>query len=472
MTRLPGADVDREFGVLLRRRFLWLSAGWILFLALGASVFLFRIFSLPEGAPISLGPVILLASHLAAMLLVAFTALGLRRSGNDRILTAAYLDLAGIAILLLAGSIGAWATDDTFVEGALSRSIVILSIIHVMSCAVLPWRTRQAFAPLLIIYPLWFVAVAITYTPGSTTVISSAGSAALLSTAGLLLCAWRFRRLSALLNLVVLRRRVDTARRTLLDARKIHETRFPPPMRLRDLEFVYSYEPMRQIGGDFVHYHRDPEGRHHIALIDVTGHGISAALTVNRIIGELDRLLAENPGRAAVDLICRLNRYLTLTLARHGIFATGFWLTLDREGRLEWCNCGHPPALLRRRDGRVERLNSTTFLLGVCDDGEFEADSQSLTLEAGDTLLLYTDGACEAADARGRQLGIDGLERIVAAWDLQEGGPLVEFVPEAVRRYRNGSSLDDILVVTVQRRETPEKAVMEPERSAAEPAIA
>src|SRR5690606_28540475 len=88
-------------------------------------------------------------------------------------------------------------------------------------------------------------------------------------------------------------------RRELTDARRIHESLFPKPKCEGDVHFLYLYEPMRQIGGDYLFVSCAPtdDGRREMlsfVVIDVTGHGIPAALTVNRLHGELSRLFAED----------------------------------------------------------------------------------------------------------------------------------------------------------------------------------
>ena len=82
----------------------------------------------------------------------------------------------------------------------------------------------------------------------------------------------------------------------------------------------YVYEPMRQIGGDLLFVHpppdamRDGSGTFSAVILDVTGHGIAAALTVNRLVGELERLFSENAAASPGDVLRGLNRYVTVTL--------------------------------------------------------------------------------------------------------------------------------------------------------------
>jgi sigma-B regulation protein RsbU (phosphoserine phosphatase) len=183
---------------------------------------------------------------------------------------------------------------------------------------------------------------------------------------------------------------------------------FPAPHDDGFVRFEYSYTPMREIGGDYVHLHVGAEGLIHLTLMDVTGHGLAAALTVNRLYGELERIRAESPTAEPGEVMTLLNRYINLTMVRHNIFVTALCITLDPyEGRLYWCSAGHPPAFLRGVNGVVTELTATAVLLGALTPTEFKPDQRTMELSPGDVVLAYTDGAFET---RGSNRPLDGLE--------------------------------------------------------------
>lgn len=74
-----------------------------------------------------------------------------------------------------------------------------------------------------------------------------------------------------------------------------------------------------------------------------------------------------------------------------------------------WCysNCGHPPGFLLRRDGTLERLESTSRVIGLFEQWDCAIDERQL--QQGDTLVLYTDGAAECSNHAGEELGEEGL---------------------------------------------------------------
>jgi serine phosphatase RsbU (regulator of sigma subunit) len=256
-------------------------------------------------------------------------------------------------------------------------------------------------------------------------------------------------------------------RRELVDARRLHEALFPSPLSSGPLRFGYLYEPMRQIGGDYVFDRPHPqpraEGDHfeffNMLLVDVTGHGIAAALTVNRLHGEIERLFAENPEIGPGEILSALNRYVHLTLANHSIYVTALCLRVDLVGGvIEYASGGHPPAFIARgvmsgRSNEIEQLESTSVVLGACAAGDFDPGVRRVPFAPGDTLIAYTDGAIETRNAENRMLGLKGLRECLETATLA-GAHLHGFAPavlQAVEKHRSGPVADDTLIVEIRR---------------------
>ena len=215
---------------------------------------------------------------------------------------------------------------------------------------------------------------------------------------------------------------------------------------------------MRQIGGDYLHATVCPtdDGRDEklsLVLMDVTGHGIPAALSVNRLHGEMELCFADDPNYDPDEVLRRLNRYVQLTLAKHSIFVTAMVVRVDPlAGTIEHASAGHPPAFLRGSDGTIRELESTAIVLGALPDKEFDPDPRTNTFGPGDSVVLYTDGATEARNDRGDMVRIDGLRRLMADPTPIEPGTWPERVLDVVLRHRGGlPAEDDTLVVEVYR---------------------
>ncbi|QOJ01666.1 MAG: serine/threonine-protein phosphatase [Phycisphaeraceae bacterium] len=347
------------------------------------------------------------------------------------------------------------------------------TLTHVIAAMFLPWTPWQAARPILILAGVHVITNLLfrdAWRSGST-ILALAASVPASAAPGTLTAWLKHSRRVERYKLKILAKRYGEFRRELHDARKIHEAMFPKNRAAGPVRFFYEYEPMLGMGGDFVFVSCPAKHQGEclsVVLLDVTGHGLAAALTVNRLYGELERLYAENPDRCPGEVLGLLNRYVHLTLSPHSIFATAFCLRVDcREDRLEYANGGHPTAFLRAADGKVHDLGSTSFVLGALPDTEFEPSPRRLRFADGDSLLIYTDGAIEAKDERGRMLGIDGMRGLVASSSThvamltqrslaakpmnQAAGAWARTILRAVESHRSGPPKDDTLVVEVSR---------------------
>jgi hypothetical protein len=328
---------------------------------------------------------------------------------------------------------------------------------HVIACACLPWTVVQAVRPVLAIAAVQLAADLLFRKAGIDAKIGFALVALLMGVPGVVLCWLRYSRRVELFKISFFQQRYGEMRRELTDARKIHESLFPPPVSDGPVQFDYRYRPMRQIGGDYLYalFSRPEQGegkRLNLVVMDVTGHGIPAALTVNRLHGELNRLFAEDPYIAPGEVLRLLNRYVYLTLADHSVFCTALCVRIDPvAGKLEYASGGHPPAFLRAVDGTLHELSSTSFILGACPDNEFHPAQAETRFGPGDALIAYTDGAIEARDHVGAQFGIAGIRRILCSPRPSKAG-WAEALIQAVDAHRYGQVLDDTLVIEVYRR--------------------
>jgi hypothetical protein len=326
---------------------------------------------------------------------------------------------------------------------------------HLFACLFLPWTPRESLRPLIPL--LTFNAlVSVWYSQSAWMTALVIALSPLIAVPGALVCWWRSSRFHERFSVHMLRRRYSELKRELVNARQIHESLFPRQVLDGSVRMVYRYEPMRQIGGDYLYACITPAAEGdgsalNIVLIDVTGHGVPAALTVNRLQGELERIFAENPRSGPGEVLRLLNRYVHLTLATHSVYATAFCARVEAQaGVLHYASAGHPPAFVRGIDGTIERLDSTTFVLGVAPGDEFEADPRTVAFGPGDALIAYTDGAIDVRDRAGRHLGVAGLQRVIASENPSEGG-WADALLRVVDGHRSGGIADDTLIVEVWR---------------------
>lgn len=209
----------------------------------------------------------------------------------------------------------------------------------------------------------------------------------------------------------------------LMNAKRVHESLFPDPYAGDDFRFGYAYRPMRQIGGDFIHAHRSEvpdvpsgDGRPEaffLTMVDVTGHGISSALTVNRLNAELQQYFASRADPCPSEVLGHLNDYVLVTMAEHGLFATAVCVRVDMAaGTLSIANAGHPPCFFRS-ETELRLIEAEGPMLGVFPRELFEAEPVSFAFQPGERLIVLTDGAIEARSVAGEMLGSKRLQNLV-----------------------------------------------------------
>jgi len=206
--------------------------------------------------------------------------------------------------------------------------------------------------------------------------------------------------------------RRERLERDLRVARQIQRSLLPAsPPTVVGLDFAIHYEPAYQIGGDFYDFIWHDQSHLALAVGDVAGKAISAALYMARLTSELRSRagLARTPAR----LLRRVNTEM-VKIGDDGMFATLVYCIYDLETRsLIFTNAGHCVPLLRRGD-RVFPLHADRAHIapiGVMND--LEAGEARVQLHSGDMLILVSDGIIEARDSRGFEYGLNRLSRRV-----------------------------------------------------------
>ncbi len=198
--------------------------------------------------------------------------------------------------------------------------------------------------------------------------------------------------------------------RDLALAHKVQQGFLPAaPPQVAGYEFFDFYEPANQVGGDYFDYVWMPGGRLAVAVADVSGKGISAALLMAKLSADARYcLVSESTPAAAINRLNRAfcesrweDRFVTLVLAvldplRHEVTVV---------------TAGHMAPLRRFADGRVEPAtlqHNGGLPLGI--EADVQYGQQPITLGPGDALLLYSDGVTDAMNAAGEFYGLTRLQ--------------------------------------------------------------
>ena len=233
------------------------------------------------------------------------------------------------------------------------------------------------------------------------------------------------------------RLRAENARHQLSVARQIQLSLLPKaPLVLEDVSAAGLCIAASQVGGDY--YDIIPHGEFiDLVVADVSGHSVGAALIMSEMRSTLKaELRRADPEKQSVgDLLSVLNELLFNDLDGAELFITLFYLRYHRGTRqLRYACAGHnPPILLRQGCIHPEALDAEGMILGVRPSVHFE--ERSLQLEAGDRILLYTDGAVEAQNLEGEFFGQIALEKAFVELRTHHPESTLENLLDRLRAY-------------------------------------
>jgi len=205
-------------------------------------------------------------------------------------------------------------------------------------------------------------------------------------------------------------------RSDLEDAKEVHKAFFPQKnLSIPGLACEAFYKPARGIGGDYYDFLPLQGGRWGIAIGDVCGKGIGAALLMASLQASL-RAQAMHAHSDLSNLIADVDRLILAASPKH-LYASLFYSEYDTATRgLRYVNAGHnAPIVLRWKNGRCDvfHLESSGTALGLLESSQFT--SSTFQLEKGDVFVAYTDGITESENHYGESWGQERLETLLRA---------------------------------------------------------
>jgi hypothetical protein len=216
---------------------------------------------------------------------------------------------------------------------------------------------------------------------------------------------------------------------------------------LAGYDFAHSYRTANEVGGDYYDFPRLPDGRLALLMGDASGHGIAAGLLMAIANATLKTALDVDPEPTHVAAL--LNSALYRTGDRRA-FMTLFYGLLDPEsGRMDFVCAGHPFPLLRRAGGEVAELGRGNLPLGLRRELELETDS--VQIDEGDLLVLFTDGLPEAVNRPdGESFGFHRMRGLLA--DAGSAARVHDRILMAFDKHTTTEPLhDDLTLVVVGR---------------------
>lgn len=206
---------------------------------------------------------------------------------------------------------------------------------------------------------------------------------------------------------------LDEKNQELEMAREMQMSLLPehPPV-ANGAKFWVHYDPVQKVGGDIYDFLELGDHRIGIFLGDVAGHGIAAAF-----VAALARMSLYNNIRRSDNprfLFRAMNQDLRTQL-KTGKYLTALFGVLDlKSNEFTYVRASHPPALVLRTDGSLEKLDSKGMLLGILPDPSYT--QQTIRLEPGDRLFLFTDGCFEQAGTDGPRVSYATFTRLMGEY--------------------------------------------------------
>jgi sigma-B regulation protein RsbU (phosphoserine phosphatase) len=207
-----------------------------------------------------------------------------------------------------------------------------------------------------------------------------------------------------------------------------------------------------EVGGDYYDFIAVSESRLGLAIADVSGKGIPAALIM---AGFRMSLLAEIRNEFAIRAVMRKVNTLLFESIERDRFVTAFYGVLDVKNRvLIFSNAGHNPPILIRRSGEIEYLIEGGVALGVLADARYE--ERPVALQSGDVLVFYTDGVSEAEAPDNEQYGRRRIEEIVRAHRGASSQTILDAIVGSVLEWSGERGPNDDLTLMVLQVNSPD----------------
>lgn len=217
------------------------------------------------------------------------------------------------------------------------------------------------------------------------------------------------------------------------------------------LEIAAYSRPAQIVGGDYFDFIEFRNGFHGLVIADVAGHGVSASLHMAGIQALLRTLAPVNESPS--EVMSQVHK-LFIHNIRFETFVTFFIGAFDPQARaLTYCNAGHqPPLVLCKARGKEKSpvlLRPTGAAIGLVEKAKFA--EKTIDLQAGDLMVLYTDGVTEAMNTRNQQFGRQRLETLVRQAERMPVKEVIQKIKLSLEEFSEGKPLADDTTIVVGR---------------------
>lgn len=231
-------------------------------------------------------------------------------------------------------------------------------------------------------------------------------------------------------------------------ARRIQQTFLPKGQPLIEGYDIAGLNiPSEAVGGDYYDFIKIVENQLGIAIGDVSGKGMGAALIMATFRASLKAEIRNN--FAIRTILSKVNELLYESIERQN-YVTAVYGVLDIANHIfTYSNAGHPPPLLVRRDGTVIELTEGGYAIGMFSGSSYV--ESSVHMGSGECLLLYTDGVTEARNTAGEEFGIERLKKIVIDKLSCNATMTLETIVTEINNFKDPAhQLDDLTMIMIK----------------------
>lgn len=244
----------------------------------------------------------------------------------------------------------------------------------------------------------------------------------------------------------------ERLRRELALAAEVQQRLLPSQApKTNGMEIAGFCEPARGVGGDYYDFIKFDNSQLGVAIADVAGKGMPAALLMSTVQATLRSLTARN-GSMISDLsaiVSKLNRLLfNSTKGEH--YVTFFYAMFDQTTQcLTYVNAGHNPPIYLRADSEFRQLTSGGLVAGAFEHAAYE--QETVQMKSNDLLFLYTDGLTEALNVEGEEFGTNRMMETLKSIASLSADQIRDVVARRVKEWCAGMSLYDDLTFVVMK---------------------
>lgn len=250
---------------------------------------------------------------------------------------------------------------------------------------------------------------------------------------------------------VIFRKRIE---KELQAARDLQNSIVPSLEEIENLESKYEIEiashfmPSSEIGGDFWGFKRISHTELGVFTVDISGHGVAAALNTFRVQSLLND--TNNFFSSTSIFLKKLNKKM-VGLMPTGQFATMFYGVINMtEGFIQYSSAAAPGGVVVKKNGNVDILKATGIPLGVEDSAEY--DLFEARFEPGETLVLYSDALIETENSKGEFLSSDEINKVLSSSKDKSAEDMLKAVVKLFKDHVGNCFVSDDLTINIYKR--------------------